>query len=108
MVVSHRAFEYFGKAFGVDFHAVQGISTESQPSAKQVAQLIDLIKTEKIRALYAENISDPKMIEQISAETGVRVGNKLYSETLSEKTGYAPTYLRMMQYNADQIAAGVR
>ena len=108
VVVSHRAFEYFGKAFGVDFHAVQGISTESQPSAKQVAQLIDLIKTEKIRALYAENISDPKMIEQISAETGVRVGNKLYSETLSEKTGYAPTYLRMMQYNADQIAAGVR
>ena len=108
VVVSHRSFEYFGKAFGVDFYAVQGMSTESQASAKQVAELINLIKVQNIHALYAENISDPKMIEQISAETGVRVGNKLYSETLSEKTGYAPTYLRMMQYNADQIAAGVR
>ena len=108
VVVAHRSFEYFGKAFGVDFYSVQGISTDSQPSAKQVAQLINLIQTQKIHALYAENISDPKMIQQISAETGVRMGNKLYSENLSEENGYAPTYLRMMQYNADQIAAGVR
>ena len=107
VVVSHRAFEYFGKSFGITFHALQGVSTESQPSAKQVAELIKEIKEEHIKAVFAENITDPKMIQQIAAETGVTVGKSLYSESVSDETGVAPTYLRMMQYNADQIAAGL-
>ena len=107
VVVSHRAFEYFGKSFGINFHALQGVSTESQPSAKQVAELIKEIKEEHIKAVFAENITDPKMIQQIAAETGVTVGKSLYSESVSDETGVAPTYLRMMQYNADQIAAGL-
>lgn len=108
-VVSHRAFEYFGKAYGVDFYSAQGMSTESQPSAKQVAQLIEQIKGQQIHALFVENISDPKMIEQISSETGVRVGGKLYSGALSSETeAYGATYLKMMQYNANQLFAAMR
>ena len=83
------------------------MSSESQPSAKQVAELIKEIKEEHIKAVFAENITDPKMIQQIAAETGVTVGKSLYSESVSDETGVAPTYLRMMQYNADQIAAGL-
>ena len=108
-VVNHRSFEYFGKAYGVDFHSAQGLTTESQPSAKQVAQLIEQIKQDQIRALFVENISNPKLIEQIASETGVRVGGKLYSESLSSETeAYGATYLKMMQYNANQLFAAMR
>ena len=108
-VVNHRAFEYFGKAYGIDFYAAQGLTTESQPSAKQIAQLIQQIKQDQIRALFVENISNPKLIEQIASETGVRVGGKLYSESLSTETeAYGATYLKMMQYNANQLFAAMR
>ena len=108
-VVNHRAFEYFGKAYGIDFQSAQGLTTESQPSAKQIAQLIQQIKQDQIRALFVENISNPKLIEQIASETGVRVGGKLYSESLSTETeAYGATYLKMMQYNANQLFAAMR
>ena len=93
----------------MDFHSAQGLTTESQPSAKQVAQLIEQIKQDQIRALFVENISNPKLIEQIASETGVRVGGKLYSESLSSETeAYGATYLKMMQYNANQLFAAMR
>ena len=108
-VVNHRAFEYFGKAYGIDFQSAQGLTTESQPSAKQIAQLIQQIKQDQIRALFVEKISNPKLIEQIASETGVRVGGKLYSESLSTETeAYGATYLKMMQYNANQLFAAMR
>ena len=71
-------------------------------------ELIKEIKSENIKALFMENLSDPKMIQQISAETGAHVGKPLFADTLSDASGPAPSYVQMMQYNAEQIAQGLR
>lgn len=100
VITTHDAFGYFAAAYDVEFLAPLGISTEEQPSAKGVARLITQIKREKILAVFVENISDPRLIEQISRQTGARIGGKLYSDALSPKDGPAPTYVAMMRHNA--------
>lgn len=99
VITSHDAFGYFGSAYGVTFLAPLGTSTEAQASAKGVARLIVQIRREKIRTLFVENISDPRLIEQIARETGARIGGRLYSDALSGAQGQAPTYIGMMRHN---------
>jgi zinc/manganese transport system substrate-binding protein len=103
VITSHDAFGYFGHAYGVTFLAPQGLSTESEPSAKVVARLIDQIRREKVKALFVDSISDPRLVEQIARETGVKVGGTLYSDALSKRGGPASTYLDMMRHNAKMI-----
>jgi zinc/manganese transport system substrate-binding protein len=104
VITSHDAFGYFGHAYGVTFLAPQGLSTESEPSAKVVARLIDQIRREKVKALFVDSISDPRLVEQIARETGAKVGGTLYSDALSKRGGPASTYLDMMRHNAKMIA----
>jgi zinc/manganese transport system substrate-binding protein len=106
-ITTHDAFAYFGKAYGVEFIAPLGTSTEAQVSAKQVAALISQIKREKITAVFVENVSDPRLIEQIARETGVRVGGRLYSDALSAKGAAAPTYLALMRHNAKLLTGAM-
>jgi zinc/manganese transport system substrate-binding protein len=107
VITSHDAFGYFAAAYVVEFIAPLGISTEEQPSAKGVARLIEQIKREKIRAVFVENISDPRLIEQIARETGAKIGGKLYSDALSTKAGPAPTYIAMMRHNVRLLTAAM-
>ena len=104
VITSHDAFGYFGHAYGITFLAPQGLSTESDPSAKDVARLIDQIRREKVKVLFVENISDPRLVEQIARETGAKVGGTLYSDALSKPGGPAATYLDMMRHNGKMIA----
>jgi zinc/manganese transport system substrate-binding protein len=104
VITSHGAFGYFGRAYGVTFLAPQGLSTDSEPSARDVARLIDQIRREEVKALFVENISDPRLAEQIARETGLKVGGTLYSDALSNRGGPAATYLEMMRHNAKAIA----
>ncbi len=99
VITSHDAFGYFGSAYGVTFLAPLGTSTEAQASAKGVARLIQQIRREKIRTLFVENITDPRLIEQIARETGARIGGQLYSDALSAPAGPAGTYVAMMRHN---------
>ena len=99
VITSHDAFGYFSHAYGVTFLAPEGVSTESEASAKDVARLIEQIREDKASTLFVENISDPRLIEQISRETGLKIGGALYSDALSAKDGPAPSYIEMMQYN---------
>lgn len=99
IVTSHDSFGYFASAYGLTFTAPRGISTEAEPAARDIARLIRQIKADKIRAVFVENITDPRMIERIGKETGVRVGGKLYSDALSPADGPAPTYIEMMRHN---------
>ncbi len=99
VITSHDAFGYFSHAYGVKFLAPEGVSTESEASAKDVARLIQQIREDKASALFVENISDPRLIEQISSETGLKIGGALYSDALSGKGGPAPTYIDMMKHN---------
>ena len=99
VITSHDAFGYFGSAYGVTFLAPVGVSTDAEPSAKGVAALIRQIKQQKIKALFVENITNPKLVEQIGKETGVKLGGALYSDALSKPDGPAGTYIKMFRNN---------
>lgn len=103
MITPHAAFGYFARDFNVTFLAPQGTSTGSEASAADVAALIKQIRHDNVNAVFMENIADNRLIEQISRETGVKVGGKLYSDALSSADEPAATYLQMMQYNVDTI-----
>ena len=104
VVTSHDAFQYFGRRYGLTFIAPQGLSTESEASAKGVARLVRQIRKEGIRAVFVENITDPRLLKRIAEETGARIGGTLYPGALSGPNGPAPTYLDMMRHNATTIA----
>lgn len=108
VITSHDAFEYFGAHYQVRFLAAQGVSTDSEPSAREVAALIRQIRSEKIRALFFENMSNPRLLEQIAREAGVTAGGKLYADALSGRTGPAPDYLSLMRYNITQLLEKIR
>lgn len=103
LVTSHDAFAHFARAYGVEMLAPGAASTDSEPSAADVARLIRQIREDGVRAIFVETISDPRLIEQIARETGVAIGGKLYSDTLSGAGGPAPTYLDMMRHNGETI-----
>jgi zinc/manganese transport system substrate-binding protein len=107
VITSHDAFGYFGAAYGVDFLAPQGWNTHSEPSAAAVARLIRQIRKDGVRALFIENISDPRLIERIAAEAGVRVGGTLYSDALSAPGTAADTYLKLFEHNAAALASAL-
>jgi zinc/manganese transport system substrate-binding protein len=107
VITTHEAFAYYGRAYGVRFMAPEGLNSESEPSAKTVAALIRQIRREGIKALFLENISDPRLMEEIARETGAGLGPSLYSDALSGPNGPAPTYLRMIDYNTDALQAGM-
>ncbi|MGQ3030737.1 MAG: metal ABC transporter solute-binding protein, Zn/Mn family, partial [Ferrovibrionaceae bacterium] len=86
----------------------QGISTEAEPSAKDVARLIRQIRKEKVKAVFIENMTDPRLIQQIARETGAVVGGTLYSDALSPAGGPADTYIKMFRYNLPLLVAGMR
>lgn len=99
VVTSHDAFNYFAAEYGIRFVAPEGVSTESEASARDVARLIEQIRAEHIPAVFIENITDPRLIEQIRRETGAVIGGTLYSDALSPAGGPAATYLDMFRHN---------
>lgn len=99
VITTHDAFGYFKAAYGMDFIAPQGVSTESEASAKDVAKIITQIRKQKIPAVFLENVSNPKLLERIAGETGARVGGTLYSDALTGEKGEAPTYIDMIKHN---------
>jgi zinc/manganese transport system substrate-binding protein len=107
VITSHAAFGYYGKAYGVSFLAPEGINTDSEPSAKTTAELIRQIRREGIKALFLENISDPRLVEELARETGTTLGLPLYSDALSRPNGPAPTYVRMIEYNTTALRQGM-
>ena len=108
IITTHDAFGYFGAAYGMQFIAPEGVSTDVEPSAKDVAKIIAQIRRQKIPAVFLENVSDPRMMEEIARETGAKIGGKLYSDALSEPCGPAGTYIAMMRHNVDEFSAALK
>lgn len=104
VITTHDAFGYFGAAYGIKFMAPEGVSTESEASAADVAKLVIQIKKEGVSALFFENMSDPRLTEQIAKETGVKVGGRLYADALSENGKGGSTYLEMFKKNISLLA----
>jgi zinc/manganese transport system substrate-binding protein len=107
VISTHDAFGYFEQAYGINFIAPLGVSTDAEPSARDVARIITQIRREKIRALFLENVIDPRLMLLIAKEAGARIGGKLYSDALTDAKGEAPTYIELMRHNIGQMTAAL-
>ena len=108
IVTNHDAFGYFAREFGVRFESVQGLSTEAEPSARDIARVISIAKEKKARAVFVENMSDPRIGERLAKETGAKLGGTLFSDALSDEKGPASTYIAMMKHNGLSIADALK
>ena len=106
LVTSHDAFQYFARDFGFKIYAIEGVSTEDEPSSKKIADLINTIKSEGVKAVFFESIENPKVVAEITKETGAKVGGELYADGLGDKT--ASTYPDMVRYNITTIVEGLK
>jgi len=107
IITTHDAFGYFGAAYGLEFIAPEGVSTESEASAKDVAKIIRQIKKEKIPAVFLENVTNSRLLDQIAKETGAKIGGTLYSDALSPPDGPAGTYLDMFRNNIETLSVAL-
>ncbi|MES2168035.1 MAG: metal ABC transporter substrate-binding protein [Pseudomonadota bacterium] len=107
VISTHDAFGYFAAVYGIKFIAPQGVSTESEPSARDIAAIISQIRKQKIPAVFLENVSDPRLMRRIAAETGANIGGTLYSDSLTDEKGPAPTYIDMVRHNIKALTSAL-
>jgi zinc/manganese transport system substrate-binding protein len=108
VISTHDAFGYFAAAYGIEFIAPEGVSTESEASARDIASIITQVKSSKIPAVFLENISDPRLMRRIATETGTRIGGTLYSDSLTDEKGDAPTYIDMVRHNIKVLTSALK
>ena len=108
VLTSHDAFGYFSRAYGVTFIAPQGLSSESEASAAQVAEIINQIKADGVKTWFMENQLDPRLVKQIATATGAQPGGELYPEALSAKGGVADTYVKAFRHNVNTLARSMK
>ena len=106
VIVGHDAFGHFSRAYGIDFLSPVGLSTEAEPSAADIARMVDVIRERQKPALFVENMSSPALMEQLSEETGVPIAGSLYNGALSEE-GMTSHYLGMILHNAEVLHQGL-
>ena len=108
VVTAHDAFGYLADAYGMNFLAPVGIDSEAEPSAQELAQLIAQLKEDGAAALFVENITSPALVQQISDETGLEIGGRLFSDALSERGGPATSYLAMFEHNLGTLLQALK
>jgi zinc/manganese transport system substrate-binding protein len=106
LVTSHDALGYFAKDYGFEILPVQGISTSDQPSSQKVRDLIGRIQERGVKAIFAESIENPKVLGQITAETGAKLGGVIYADGLG--SGETGTYEGMMRHNVTTIVEALK
>lgn len=107
-VTTHDAFGYFAAEYGVTWLAPQGWTTAEEVSAKDVARVVRELRAQHVRALFLESAGDPRLMQQIAREAGVRIGGELYADTLSPAGGPADTYLHLFEHNAKTMLQAMR
>jgi len=109
LVTTHDAFRYFGQRYGFRVvGTIWGISTEDEPSAQEIARLVDRIRAEGVPAVFVETTINPKLMERVAREAGVRVGDRLYGDSLGPRGSDADTYVKMMRHNVRAIVEALR
>lgn len=103
LITPHAAFAYLGEDYGLHFLSPRGLSSQADPSARDLAGLIDQARSARVSALFQDSNSDPRLLQRIAAETDARLGGTLYADALSGPDGPAPTYLALMRHNADTL-----
>ena len=107
LVTSHDAFGYFAHDYGFTVHPINGLSTESEADAKHLAGLVDLIRRERIRAIFVESSTNPRLVENILGETGARLGGTLYADGMGPSGSGAETYDSMFRHNVEAIVSAL-
>jgi zinc/manganese transport system substrate-binding protein len=107
-ITGHSSFRYFARAYDVRFSAPRGYSTDSEPTARDVANLIRQVREQKVKAVFVENMTNPALVAEIARDSGAIVGPRLYSDALSKADGPAPTYEAMMRHNVSALVAGMQ
>lgn len=110
VVTNHDSFGYFLDRYGLEFVGaiIPGTSKDTQPSARDIAELTDLIEREGVRAIFAEEEVDPKVAKQLASDTGVRIVTGLYADSLGPAGSGAETVDGMLLSNATKIAEALR
>jgi zinc/manganese transport system substrate-binding protein len=108
ILTSHDAFRYFGRAYGIEFVSVQGVSTEAEASPEDLVKIVRQARAGHLSAIFLENMTDPRLAETVAEESGIRMGGELYADALSDPSGPAPDYLSLVRYNAKQLLAAMR
>ena len=106
LVTSHDAFQYFAKEHGFTIYAIEGFSSADQPSSKKVAEIIATIKAQGVKAIFSESIKNPKVLKEITRETGAKLGGELYADGLGE--GAAATYEGMYRHNVTTLVNALK
>jgi zinc/manganese transport system substrate-binding protein len=107
VISTHDAFGYFAAAYGVNFIAPLGVSTETEPSARDVANIISQVKADSIPAVFLENMTDPRLMRRIASETGAKIGGTLFSDALTGEKGDAPTYIDLVRHNIKALTSAL-
>lgn len=107
LVTSHDAFQYLGRTYGIEVRAIQGISTTAEASAAEMRQIVDHVRTHRIPAVFIETSVNPRLIEQVQAETGARIGGTLYSDSLGPAGSDAATYVGMIRHNISTLVTAL-
>jgi zinc/manganese transport system substrate-binding protein len=108
LVTSHDAFQYFARDYGFKIYPIEGVSTADEPSTRQVAELLQTIQNQKVKAVFFENTQNPKVIAEITKETGAKIGGELYADGLGLPAGDAGTYIAMMHHNVNTIVDALK
>jgi zinc/manganese transport system substrate-binding protein len=106
-LTSHHAFGYYCARYGITLRSIQGVSTEGEPSAREIARLIELVRRERIRAVFIENMASARLTQAVAREAGAVIGDPLYADALSPPDGPAPSYLAMLRHNTTLFAAAM-
>jgi zinc/manganese transport system substrate-binding protein len=107
VITSHDGFEYLARAYEIEMTPARGMVNDTDPSAEDIARLIRQIRTTKVKAIFIENMNDPRLIERVAREAGASIGGTLYSDALSKSGGNADTYLKMVRHNVSTLKAGM-
>jgi zinc/manganese transport system substrate-binding protein len=107
VISSHDLLEYLAKAYGITLISIFGWTNKSEPSAAEVSRLARQIAQEHVRALFLDNITDPRIMQRVAKETGAAIGGTLYGDALSKPGGEADTYIRMLRYDVTTLKAGM-
>ena len=113
LVTSHDAFNYFGRAYGFQVVALQGISTVTEAGVADMAKLVDFIKQRKLKAVFVESSVSHATIERISKDAGVKIGGELFSDAMGGpgqmENGYdLGTYEGMIKHNVNTIVNALK
>jgi ABC-type Zn uptake system ZnuABC Zn-binding protein ZnuA len=107
LITSHDAFEYYGKRYGLRLESVLGISTDAEAQTSDMVRLAKVIQESGVPAVFVETTVNPKLLSQIAKDNKVRIGGKLYSDSIGEKDSEAPSYYGMLKHNTDTVVKGL-